>query len=126
MPFKAHKETGKTYGCRWGKQKGRPRPFSSINCGCNPLYWAYTKKNEAFRKRIKKTWKTNAVYIEFELWISELESQKPKGKPKISILPADLQVVSITRSHAMDIVDLFWQIGGFFGLFIGASLMTIL
>ena len=45
---------------------------------------------------------------------------------EIRLKQKELHVVTTTQSHAMDIGDLFSQIGGFFGLLMGASLMTIL
>ena len=120
------------YGCK-SQKKGKP--FSGIDCGCKPKGWTltphplnpkHTEKNETLRNRVMETCKKNAVHIEFELTITSEESQHPDDWSKISLKRSGLQVVTTTQSHAMDLGDLFAQIGGFLGLLIGASAMSIL
>ena len=121
------------YGCKMKKEKRKP--YFSIDCGCNPKKWTLyqispqskeTAKNESLRNHIRKICKKSAVNIELEFTIETAASESPYNWTELNLKLSGLQIVTTTQSHAMDIADLFAQIGGFFGLLIGASVMSLL
>ena len=47
------------------------------------------------------------------------------AKTTVALRPVMIKVVTSTQSPAMELTDLFSQIGGFLGLFVGASVVTM-
>ena len=101
-------------GCTWNEDY--------IDCGCE-----WTRKHDELRSRGEQACKMNGLKVKYDMatsksyYVSGHEGQVTK----LILKPKSIDTVTTTQTHAMNMIDLLSQIGGFLGLLVGASIVTL-
>ena len=110
--------------CKWETSKNFPQ-FFELNCKCEgkvPI------KRAELIKEYDDICKHNYFHTEF-LFSHEIYANK-KGKSgdetRVMLKSQPLKIIMTQQSHAMTLIDLFSGVGGFLGLLVGASVITVL
>ena len=110
------------YGCEWGEG----RDAGKIKCGCTYKEILRILGNYENRTRTTEQCKPNGLQIRYR---PEIRKIMPIGagdkKHTIVRLYRDIVLTKTTQSPSMTVVDLLSQIGGFLGLLVGASVITL-
>ena len=113
------------HGCSWKRSDIYFRQFYAINCHCQG------KTFQAFEIEEKNDHicKQDSFYVEFLVSIEKSTRSRRglrNGRTRINLKSRPIKIVTTTQSHAMTLTALFSQVGGFLGLLVGVSLITLL
>ena len=111
------------YGCWWSNDQ-------RIMCKCSespPMSQLLFNRNDLYNERLAEC-KPNAMRIEYNVRFENTLHVNATTESNITYLYMDedsVQIHKLTQLHALTISDLLAQIGGFLGLFIGASIISL-
>ena len=112
--------------CRWTKNKG----VLAIDCGCEPSYWYRNNQDKKGKinldvtKRVSGNCKEDPLMINYGAKVRKFPPTSV-GQTKLLLVLARPPFWTTTQTHAMVFEDLLSQIGGFCGLLIGASFISV-
>ena len=99
-------------------------------CKCSespPMSQLLFNRNDLYNERLAEC-KSNAMRIEYNVRFENTLHVNATTESNITYLYMDedsVQIHKLTQLHALTISDLLAQIGGFLGLFIGASIISL-
>ena len=101
-------------GCRWND--------NFIDCGCE---WSF--KHSETKSHAERACKMSSLKVIYHMMTEEVYDVNERGEmvTKLLLKPKSIETVTTTQTHAMKTIDLLSHIGGFLGLLVGASIVTL-